>query len=280
MESGFKKIDLANYRENKYQNAGINITPCYGEDGVFREILRVIGDASNNHVVEFGELRVLGTTTRYFRIAKRSKAIYFSSSYDFKSKYLNIFDICKLTFKTKDVRYLKFLFNMPFQAYASTENITKLLKEHGLSNEFLCLTIDVDSYDYDLAKVLLSSGFRPKILVLEYNPSLGNLSIKLKDQSGYSINKRIYGASAISLISLAESFGYKLIHVSGFCNLIFVEEWHSINFVCPNIDNEITGTEEKIREYINQYCLTDFEPSWMHEPELSDKHLETYFEKV
>ena len=61
-------LDLSNYRENIYQNYGYRECPYYGEDGVILKIFEEIGVSDNPCCVEFGELRVLGTTTRSYRI--------------------------------------------------------------------------------------------------------------------------------------------------------------------------------------------------------------------
>ena len=61
-------IDLSNYRKNIYQNYGFRECPHYSEDGVILKIFDEIGVSNYPQCVEFGELRVLGTTTRAFRI--------------------------------------------------------------------------------------------------------------------------------------------------------------------------------------------------------------------
>ena len=94
-------IDLSSYRENIYQNYGLRECPHYGEDGVILKIFEEIEVSNSPQCVEFGELRVLGTTTRPFRIAHKAKAIYFSGTYDFRSFYLNVIDIFRIIFITK-----------------------------------------------------------------------------------------------------------------------------------------------------------------------------------
>ena len=61
-------IELKEYRENIYQNYGLRECPHYGEDGVILKIFEEIGVSENPYCIEFGELRVLGTTTRSYRI--------------------------------------------------------------------------------------------------------------------------------------------------------------------------------------------------------------------
>ena len=68
-------IDLSNYKKNIYQNYGFRECPFYGEDGVIEKIFSQIGVSELPTCVEFGELRVLGTTTRSFRIRYKSKSV-------------------------------------------------------------------------------------------------------------------------------------------------------------------------------------------------------------
>ena len=70
-------IDLNKFRRNIYTNSGVKPCPGYGEDGVILEIFKHIGVSQNPICIEFGELRVLGTTTRAFRINYLAKALYF-----------------------------------------------------------------------------------------------------------------------------------------------------------------------------------------------------------
>ena len=83
-------IDLNNFRKNIYHKFGFKECPHYGEDGVILEIFNNVPTNKIPLVIEFGETRVLGTTTRAFRINYISKSIYFTLNISFLSKIFNI----------------------------------------------------------------------------------------------------------------------------------------------------------------------------------------------
>tara|TARA_B100001057_G_C22848755_1_gene950100 strand:+ start:1559 stop:2398 length:840 start_codon:yes stop_codon:yes gene_type:complete len=267
-------IDLNNYRENIFQNYGIRECPYYGEDGVILKIFKEVGVSKNPYCVEFGELRVLGTTTRAYRIKFKARALYFSLSYDLRSWYLNLLDVIKLIFISRSFTYLKFFFNFPFKGFANKENIISIFKKNKVSKEDLdLLTIDLDCFDYYIIKEILDSGYRPKLFIVEYNPSYG-LQKKCtypNDVSFKTNNLRIYGASYAALDQLFRPIGYKLVFVSGFCNLFYLREDLIVNFKIADIAYEITDSKEKINAYIKKYCQKGFVPSWLNEPNLTEE---------
>ena len=85
-------IDLNDYRKNIYYNYGVKECPHYSEDGVIEKIFTEIGLEEKPFIVEFGETRSLGTTTRAFRIGYSSRAMYFVGFIDLYSKILNILE--------------------------------------------------------------------------------------------------------------------------------------------------------------------------------------------
>ena len=74
-------IDLNLFRKNIYTNSGVKPCPGYGEDGVLNKIFEVIGISANPACIEFGELRVLGSTTRSYRIQNYATATYLQVKY-------------------------------------------------------------------------------------------------------------------------------------------------------------------------------------------------------
>ena len=100
-------INLNDSQKNIYQNEGIRECPYYGEDGVILKIFELIKPNKNPLIIEFGETRSLGTTTRSFRIKYKSRSIYFTGDLTLKSTILNILDIFKITFKRLNIKYFK-----------------------------------------------------------------------------------------------------------------------------------------------------------------------------
>jgi len=268
--------DLNNFRKNIYTNSGVKPCPGYGEDGVLTEIFRQIGVSQKPLCVEFGELRVLGTTTRAFRIKYLAKALYFSGSMDFRSRCLNFLDICKITFSSKNVKFMKFLWNQPKKLFASTNNIGEIVREFSRSNEIDLFVIDIDSFDFEIVYELLTLRIRPRVLVVEYNPSFPknrSLYWTAMNTKTNSINLRLYGASYEAWEKLMKTYGYLLVHVSGFCNLHYIRGDIKHDFIKPIIEDEITDTNEKVILFAEKNCLPGFRPSWLSQPYLTESDM-------
>ena len=269
-------INLNLHRKNIYQNHGIRECPHYGEDGVLVEIFNTIDPGKSPLCIEFGESRVLGTTTRAFRIKHAAKAIYFTGDYNLRSLILNFLDIFKVSFLERSLKYLKFFFNMPFKFFVTENNIIKILdKKLPKHSKINILTVDIDSYDYYLIRKLLKTNITPDVFIVEYNPSFG-LGIKVShpNRSDFnSQNKRMYGASYQLLKEIFDKHDYKLCFVSGFCNLFFIHNDYANNFSAVNIEDEITDTDQKIVSYIEKYCQKGFIPSWFSEPALDSNDI-------
>ena len=274
-------IDLNNFRKNIYQNEGVRECPHYSEDGVLLKIFETIGVNKDPLVIEFGETRSLGTTTRAFRINYKARCIYFTGNLNFKSTLLNVLDIFKISFNKMDFGYFKFLFNMPFKFFVTPDNIMNLFKKKKV-NHIDVITIDIDSYDYFIAKKLLEEGCRPSLLILEYNPHLpvnSRLTEPYVTEKQKPKNKRVYGASYDALNDLATNFGYKLVHVSGFCNLFYVSHENGQLFETPDIIKEMPKNDNEVIDFVNKFCQKGFVPTWLGEKEIDEQDL-SFFEKV
>lgn len=271
-------INLNNFRQNIYSHVGLRPTPCYGEDGVLLKIFEEVQLTSSPTVVEFGELRSLGTTTRSIRIRHKAKSVYFSGTLDSRSKLLNVVDIFRVALKFREIKYLKFLLNMPFQAWLSIGNFPKKL--NALSGKKIdLLVVDIDSFDYEVVKELIASGIQPTCFIVEYNPSLPvEIPLYLSEAASKLPNRppRVYGASYGAWDHLFASHGYRLVHVSGFCNLFYLKESDAKHFVKPDIWSEVTDSNKKVLAFADQWCLPGFRPSWLSSPALSSEDLQIF----
>ena len=280
-------IDLNDYRKNIYHNYGVKECPHYSEDGVIEKIFTEIGLEEKPFIVEFGETRSLGTTTRAFRIGYSSRAMYFVGSIDFYSKILNILDVLKATLLTRNIKCFKFLMNKPFMFFVKPENIVdlfdKILAKEGINhNNIDILTIDIDSYDYYIVKELLEHEYKPRLFIVEYNPNLPidqALSYPNVEALSQSNNRKVYGASYLAMDNLIEKFGYELVHISGFCNLFYIRNENSGLFTKPDINKERPVSKKEVIKFVDLYCQKGFRPSWFNEPDLNEEELK-FFDKV
>lgn len=268
-------LNLKEFQQNIYHNAGLNECPHYGEDGVILKIFEKIKPSKKPLIIEFGETRSLGTTTRSFRIKYKSRAIYFTGDLSIKSTLLNILDVLKITVRNFNFQYLKFLFNLPFKYFVTPNNIIELFEKNKVDNIDI-LTIDIDSYDYFIAKKILENSYMPKLLILEYNYSLGyknSITFPFPVPECMSTNKRAFGASYNALFNLASSFNYKLIHISGFCNLFFIRNDYKDYFLSPDLNTDLIKNNDDIIKFLKNHCQKGFIPSWFNEQELKDSDL-------
>ncbi len=269
--------DLNLHRLNIFTNAGFKPCPGYGEDGVIKKIFELIGTSKKPYCVEFGEMRSLGTTSRFFRINFISDSLYFSGSLDFRSRVLNILDIFKICITNRNLKFLTFLFNQPKKRFITVQNCAELLAPL-MNREVDLFVADIDSYDFEIVTQVIESITRPKVLIVEYNPNLPYDRIlfwKQRMQRTENTNARLYGASYGAWMSFLEAWDYRLVHVSGFCNLIFVRGDINHEFVQPIISEEITDSKKKVLDFAAKYCLPGFRPSWLDAPYLTDDELDS-----
>ena len=49
------------------------------------------------------------------------------------------------------------------------DNIVKLFKKYKVKKQFDLLSVDTDSYDFFMLETILEAGYRPRVIVAEYN---------------------------------------------------------------------------------------------------------------
>ena len=94
------------------------------------------------------------------------------------------------------------------------EKIYKPLKDKGLLNEIFLIDVDIDGYDFYIAKSLIDHGLRPLILSLEINEKIPppiKFSVLYSDKYKGS-DKHFYGASLSKMEELT-AMGYDMIQL-------------------------------------------------------------------
>lgn len=89
------------------------------------------------------------------------------------------------------------------------------------------LSIDIDGNDYYIWKSVKS---RPKVVIIEFNPTLSGYYVQPKDGKG--------GASLEALVELGKTLGYELIATTPF-NAIFIDKKYFSKFKIK--DNSISA---------------------------------------
>jgi hypothetical protein len=98
------------------------------------------------------------------------------------------------------------------RAAVGPENIERLLEEAGVPEEPDVLSIDVDGADLWIWRAI--ERYRPRIVVIEYNASLGGERslVQPRDHAAPWDNTEFGGASIAALIRLGGEKGYRLAH--------------------------------------------------------------------
>ncbi len=170
-----------------------------GEDGIIREICRRIG-IDQGYFVEFGvDYHGLENNTLYL-LLKGWKGLWIEAAHSIQqaaeTSFRHHIDAGKLTLLNERV---------------DAETIEALFRRGGVPEEFEVLSIDVDGNDYWVWKAI--TGYRPKIVVIEYNSVLGDeVSCVMPYKSGHAWEGSYYmGASLKALEKLGRAKGYSLI---------------------------------------------------------------------
>jgi hypothetical protein len=112
-----------------------------------------------------------------------------------------------------------------------TDTIEDVLKDVKIPKDFDLISIDIDGNDWRIWKSMTAT--RPRLVVIEYNPTVPNDVIFIQD-SDISIKER---CSLAALIRLGKEKGYELVCVTSL-NAIFVvkEEFEKFGIADNSID--------------------------------------------
>ena len=116
--------------------------------------------------------------------------------------------------------------------FFNASNIVALMGKYGASLELDLLSVDCDFDDFFILREILLAGFRPRLLVTEFNGDftshqaysvLAPLSLNAQRWTGDCY----HGVSALALTRLCDAFGYELVHADK-VNLFFVRRDHAL----------------------------------------------------
>lgn len=197
------KIDLSKYEASVFSQSG--------EDGVIQKIFEVI-KPTHKYSVEFGAGDgILNSNTRNL-IVNHGWSGYFIEGDE---------GTAKNNLKKNYADYPKALTQ---NAWVWPGNFEILLEKAGVPRDFDLLSIDIDSNDYYIWKVM--HEWRPKVVVIEFNgvfapPRKAVVEFHPMNYWDYS---DYMGASIQSLYDLGKRKGYELVYVMSMGNnLIFVD---------------------------------------------------------
>ena len=181
-------MSLADYRRNVFSQ--------YGEDGILEHVLlSILKDCADKKCVEFGAW----------------DGVLFSNTHNLviNHGYSGVFiEVDPERYHQLVTTYSGFRDCICLNMAVTKSNLDSILSQTSLPKDFDLLSIDIDSFDYFVWKNL--SLYRPKIVVIEANTSLGPSKVKVTDN--YCSPK------AVEL--LGKEKGYELIAHTGNCILV------------------------------------------------------------
>ena len=151
-----------------------------------------------------------------------------------------------LKFKKMNFIYKNFNNTHLSDSKVTPENITSLLKEFDVPENFDLLNLDIDSYDLFVVKALLDS-FQPKIISMEINEKIPPpiyFTVTYDEKHVYE-GDDFYGCSLQAAYEELYKFDYKL-HTLLYNNAIFISSEVSTN------QQKLSITEFYINGYVDK----------------------------
>ena len=106
-----------------------------------------------------------------------------------------------------------------FVGFSKSDSLDVLLSQCEIPKNFDLLSIDIDGNDYHVWEAM--EEYRPKLVVIEFNPSLSNTALFVQKRDP----RASHGSSPASLVELGKRKGYELVAVTPL-SLLFVSSEH------------------------------------------------------
>ena len=183
-----------------------NVVSQDGEDGIIQEIFSIMKPL-NKYCVEFGawDGKYFSNTWNLIKNENWGALVIEGNSSKFKELTSTYSDNQSVTCLNR------------FVEIDGTNSLDSILKEVNAPKNLDLLSIDIDGIDYFIWDSL--KEYRPRAIVIEFNPSIPN-DIAFIQAKSNSINQ---GCSLLSLILLGKTKGYELVCCTGW-NAFFVEK--------------------------------------------------------
>jgi hypothetical protein len=191
-----------------------NIHSQNGEDGILEELLRRL-DTRTRWVCEFGAWDGKQCANTFHLIEQGYKGVYIEARDDYYEMLLNTCD---------DYPNIYPIHKMV--AYEGEDTLDDILESTPIPTKFDVLSIDIDSYDYQVWNSV--EVYKPRIVIIEINSSVSPLD----DTHIHGVGKE--GTGYLPMVELGLAKGYSLICHTG--NLIFVHNDIADNYLDLLID--------------------------------------------
>jgi len=211
---------------NKYRN---NVFSQNGEDGIIEELFKRL-DIKKGHVCEFGAWDGKHLSNTFNLVKKGFKAVYiegdkgrYNDLLRTQKEYPNIITINEFVEHNKNHK----------------NSLDNLLKKTEIPKDFDLLSIDIDSFDYQVWESL--EKYKPKMVIIEINSGVDTKNDKHIHQPG-----KYQGTGFLPTYNLGIKKGYKFILHTG--NMFFIRkdlfDKLGINYKDP-LENFVTKWQKK-----------------------------------
>ena len=211
---------------NKYNK---NIHSQNGEDGIIEELLKRL-EINTGWVCEFGAWDGIYLSNTFNLVQKQFNAVFIEGD---KDKYKDLL-------KTVET-YPNIIPVNAFIEHNNTDNsLDNILKQTNIPIDFDILSIDIDSYDYQVWKSL--EIYKPKIVIIEINSS-----IKVNNEVHIHTPDKYQGTSFKPTYNLGIEKGYTFILHTG--NMFFIR-----NDLFDKLDIKYNDPLENFRSHWGGGC--------------------------
>ena len=214
-----------------------SVTSQFGEDGILTRMLEILS-IKHGECVEFGawDGKTYSNTYNLIKNCGWEGALIEGCSARFK-------ELENTYSERKDLALIN-----RYVGLKENNNLDSILSSTGISREFDLLSIDIDGNDYHVWHDL--THYRPKIVVIEFNPTIPNGIFFVQDRDP-AVNQ---GNSLLALQRLGSKKNYELVCCTDI-NAVFVQE---ALFPLFGIENNSLESLHKDAQYETQlYQLYD-----------------------
>ncbi len=173
----------------------------WGEDGILQKLTRAI-EIPNRTFIEFGVEDFTQANCRFLMVK------------DYWSGF--VIDGSPVAIGRLRAAYDNWRYDLgSTQAFITRENINELLARSGFDQDLGVLSVDIDGVDYHVLEAI--TGFKPRILIVEYNAIFGaDRAITVPYRADFfrtaAHHSNLYfGASLAAFRHLAERLGYTFV---------------------------------------------------------------------
>lgn len=216
------------YTNALYEDNKLDIYSQNGEDGVIRAILEKL-NVQRGWVCEFGAWDGKHLSNTFALVQKGFKAVFIEGD---PARFEALEHTCR---SYPNITALLAYVDHNRQHENSLDN---LLTRTGIPQDFVLLSIDIDSYDFQVWQSL--ETYQPRIVIIEINSSVDPKNTDWIHKRQTHMEGTGFGAT----LELAKEKNYKLLAHTG--NMIFVREEDAHLFAIP------------------QDPYTCFRTNWMH----------------